>query len=58
VVIGCSASLGPVIDFSDAAIFAMSIANVIGLYMFMGELKVDMKDYEKRLASGEIERYK
>ena len=58
VVIGCSASLGPVIDFSDAAIFAMSIANVIGLYMFMGELKVDMKDYEKRLASGEIKRYK
>ncbi len=58
VVIGCSASLGPVIDFSDAAIFAMSITNVIGLYMFMGELKVDMKDYQARLASGEIKRYK
>jgi len=58
VVIGCSASLGPVIDFSDAAIFAMSISNVIGLYMFMGELKVDMKDYQARLASGEIKRYK
>jgi len=58
VVIGCSASLGPVIDFSDAAIFAMSITNVIGLYMFMGEIKVDMKDYQARLASGEIKRYK
>jgi AGCS family alanine or glycine:cation symporter len=58
VVIGCSASLGPVIDFSDAALFAMSIANVIGLYIFMAELKVDMKNYEARLASGEIKRYK
>jgi hypothetical protein len=26
--------------------------------MFMGELKVDMKDYQARLASGEIKRYK
>jgi hypothetical protein len=33
-------------------------ANVIGLYMFMGGLKVDMKDYEARLVSGEIKHYK
>jgi AGCS family alanine or glycine:cation symporter len=58
VVIGCSASLGPVIDFSDAAIFAMSIANVLGLYLMMGSVKADMKDYQSRIASGEIKRYK
>lgn len=58
VVIGCSASLGPVIDFSDAALFAMSLANVVGLYMFMGELKVDWLGYKSRLESGEIKRYK
>jgi AGCS family alanine or glycine:cation symporter len=58
VVIGCSMSLGPVIDFSDAAIFAMSIFNVIGLYMLMGLLREDLKDYQDRVASGEIKRYK
>lgn len=58
VVIGCSMSLGPVIDFSDAAIFAMSIANVFGLYMMMGSVKADLKDYQARIASGEIKRYK
>ncbi len=58
VVIGCSASLGPVIDFSDAAIFAMSIANVLGLYLMMGSVKADLKDYQSRIASGEIKRYK
>ncbi|MDH3378957.1 MAG: alanine:cation symporter family protein [Gammaproteobacteria bacterium] len=58
VVIGCSMSLGPVIDFSDAAIFAMSIANVLGLYMLMGEVRRDLSDYQARLKSGEIKRYK
>jgi AGCS family alanine or glycine:cation symporter len=58
VVIGCSMSLGPVIDFSDAAIFAMSIANVLGLYLLMGSVRADLKDYQARIASGEIKRYK
>jgi len=58
VVIGCSMNLGPVIDFSDAAIFAMSIANVFGLYLLMGSVKADLKDYQARVASGEIKRYK
>lgn len=58
IVIGCSMSLGPVIDFSDAAIFAMSIFNVIGLYMLMGSIREDLRDYKARLTSGEIKRYK
>lgn len=58
VVVGYSMSLGPVIDFSDAAIFAMSIANVLGLYLLMGSVRADLKDYQARIASGEIERYK
>jgi AGCS family alanine or glycine:cation symporter len=53
VVIGCSMSLGPVIDFSDAAIFAMSIFNVIGLYMLMGSLREDLRDYQARIANQE-----
>jgi hypothetical protein len=33
VVVGASTSLDPVIGFSDAMIFAMSIPNLIGLYL-------------------------
>jgi len=54
VVIGASMNLGPVIDFSDAMIFAMAIANIIGLYMLMPKVKALLKDYQGKLASGEI----
>lgn len=58
VVIGSSMSLGPVIDFSDAMIFAMAIANIIGLYMLMPKVKALLKDYHAKLASGEIKKIK
>jgi AGCS family alanine or glycine:cation symporter len=58
VVIGSSLSLGPVIDFSDAMIFAMGIANVIGLYMLMPKVKALLNDYNDKLASGEIRKVK
>ena len=58
IVIGASMSLGPVIDFSDAMIFAMAIANVIGLYMLMPKVKSLLKDYHAKLASGEIKKIK
>jgi len=54
VVIGSSMSLGPVIDFSDAMIFAMAIANIVGLYMLMPKVKALLKDYQAKLDSGEI----
>ena len=58
VVIGASMSLGPVIDFSDAMIFAMAIANIIGLYMLMPKVKALLADYHQRLASGEFPKVK
>ncbi len=58
VVIGASMSLGPVIDFSDAMIFAMAIANIIGLYMLMPKVKALLADYQAKLASGEIKKVK
>ena len=58
VVIGASMSLGPVIDFSDAMIFAMAIANIIGLYFLMPKVKELLKDYHAKLASGEIKKVK
>ncbi len=56
VIIGASMSLGPVIDFSDAMIFAMAVANIIGLYMLMPKVKALLADYHARLASGEFKK--
>lgn len=56
VVIGSSLSLGPVIDFSDAMIFAMGIANIIGLYMLMPKVKAMLADYHEKLSTGVIKK--
>lgn len=55
VVLGCTMDLGPVIDFSDSMIFAMSLANIAGLYILAPALKRDLNDYWDRLKSGQIE---
>ena len=39
VVIGSSLSMGSVFDFSDAMIFAMSVPNVIAMYILMPKVK-------------------
>ncbi|SFG78040.1 alanine/glycine:cation symporter family protein [Neptunomonas qingdaonensis] len=57
VVIGAAANLGPVIDFSDAAIFAMAVANIIGLYFLMPIVKKELNSYMSRLKSGEIKKF-
>lgn len=58
VVIGAAANLGPVIDFSDAAIFAMAVVNIIGLYCLMPIVKRELQSYMSRLESGEIKKFK
>jgi len=58
VVIGSSMTLGPVVDFSDSAIFAMAIANIIGLYILLPVVKSDLESYWSRLQSGEIKKYR
>ncbi|WP_372613315.1 alanine/glycine:cation symporter family protein [Aquicoccus sp.] len=57
VVIGAAAQLGPVIDFSDAAIFAMAVVNIIGLYFLMPIVKRELDSYLGRLKSGEIRKF-
>jgi AGCS family alanine or glycine:cation symporter len=54
VVVGSSMSLGPVIDFSDSMIFAMSLANVVGLYFLMPVVKKELTRYLAGIQSGEI----
>jgi AGCS family alanine or glycine:cation symporter len=44
-VIGGALSLGKIIDFMDAAIFAMTIPNIIGLYVMAPKLKKELKEY-------------
>ncbi len=58
VIIGASANLGPVIDFSDAAIFAMAVVNIIGLYCLMPIVKRELDSYMERLRSGNIKKFK
>ena len=42
VVVGGAASLGAVIDFSDAAMFAMAIINITALYLLMPIVKKEL----------------
>lgn len=57
VVVGSSVSFGAVIYFSDAAIFAMSIFNIIGLYFLMPVVKKELQSFITRVNSGEIKDY-
>ncbi len=58
VIVGTSISFGAVIDFSDAAMFAMSIFNIIGLYYLMPIVKEELNSFLARVDSGEIKKYK
>ncbi|EPX79869.1 alanine/glycine:cation symporter family protein [Litoreibacter arenae] len=57
IVIGAAASLGPVIDFSDAAIFAMAVVNIFCLYFLMKLVRKELASYSARLKSGEIKKF-
>jgi len=58
VIVGTSISFSAVIDFSDAAMFAMSIFNIIGLYYLMPIVKAELNSFLARIDSGEIKKYK
>ncbi|AUC84981.1 D-alanine glycine permease [Polaribacter sp. ALD11] len=45
VVIGAAASLGSVIGFSDAMVFAMMVPNMIGLILLAPKVKEELKKY-------------
>jgi len=58
IIVGAAANLGPVIDFSDAAIFAMAVVNITALYVLMPIVKAELTSYMERLGKGEIKRFK
>ncbi|MDA7882547.1 alanine:cation symporter family protein, partial [Akkermansiaceae bacterium] len=45
IVIGSSASMSSAVDFSDASLFAMSIPNLIGVYLLVPVVKREYADY-------------
>jgi AGCS family alanine or glycine:cation symporter len=49
VVIGAAASLGSVIGFSDAMIFAMLVPNMIGLFFLAPKVKGELKNYMAKI---------
>jgi AGCS family alanine or glycine:cation symporter len=49
VVIGASSTLGSVIEFSDAMIFAMVFPNIIGLLLLAPKVKVELARYLKAI---------
>jgi AGCS family alanine or glycine:cation symporter len=54
VVIGAASSLETIIGFSDAMIFAMSIPNIIGLYLLARVVRRELDEYRADLRSGVI----
>ncbi|MFT5833712.1 MAG: AGCS family alanine or glycine:cation symporter [Cognaticolwellia sp.] len=55
IVIGSAASLGAVIDFSDAMIFAMIFPNMIGLVLLAPKVKEEVAKYLKAIRSGALD---
>lgn len=53
VVIGSSISLGSVIDFSDAMIFAMVVPNIIGVLLLSPKVKKELNRYINAIKKGE-----
>lgn len=48
-IIGAAASLGSVIDFSDAMIFAMMVPNIIGLILLSPKVREELSKYMKAI---------
>jgi alanine or glycine:cation symporter, AGCS family len=58
VVIGASANLGVVVDFSDAMILVMSVPNLVGVYLLAPVVKRELASYLARVRSGEVRDYR
>ncbi|HET8860461.1 amino acid carrier protein [Marivirga sp.] len=54
VVVGASVSLGAVLDFSDMMILAMSVPNMIGLYIMSSEVRKDLAHYFEKKKAGKL----
>ena len=58
IIVGASSSLDAVMDFSDMMVLCMAFPNMIGLVILAPEVKKDLKNYWRKLKTGEIKAYK
>lgn len=58
VVLGSTMQMNAVINFSDAMMFAMSVPNIIGLYLLAPVVKRELSSYMSRMKSGEIKSFR
>lgn len=49
IIVGSSASMTHVMDFSDMMILGMAFPNILGLYFLASEVKIDLKHYLERV---------
>lgn len=56
VVLGCAIKLDAVLDFADSMIFAMALANIIGIVIMAPVVKKEIKDYWGRMKLRGLER--
>lgn len=49
IIVGSSASLGAVTDFSDAMIFAMAVPNIIGMFFLFPKVREELVKYLKAI---------
>lgn len=57
-VVGTVLSLGSVLDFADAALFALAFVNIIGLYILLPVVRKELRDYmamRRQRADAELE---
>lgn len=53
--LGAIVAPGPVIGFSDGMILGMAFPNLLGMYFLCPQVARELKDYMRRLKSGEME---
>lgn len=53
-IVGCATTLAAILKFSDAMIFAMSFANLIGLYFLAPGLRADLDAYWARVRTRNV----
>ncbi|MDX2305868.1 MAG: alanine/glycine:cation symporter family protein [Microscillaceae bacterium] len=58
VVMGSSMSLDKVFNFGDAMIFAMCFPNILGMYFLAPEIRQDLREYMRKVRSGEIKKFR
>jgi AGCS family alanine or glycine:cation symporter len=56
-VVGSVLTLGSVLDFADAVLFALALFNIIGLYIMIPVVKRELASYKEKLRTGEVRKF-